>query len=513
MKILVIVHQFPPKESAGTEVYAYKLAKGLQNRGHDMTVFYTQRYPGRAQYDVNRGEFDGLSYYEVVNNHEFSGRFRGIYKDERMEEHLRHVLDEVQPDAVHIQHLHLHSIDYVGIIKSRGIPVLYTLAEYLNICPRNGWLAKLDFTLCDGPETNECAKCAAGLWPPPGGWESLHQVPAPPPAEKATPAPAVVLEPRVHAHSPPYKKVSFKRFVAKLKRFVAKLKRKLSGQPEPASQPAARPVVEPAPAPHVAEPVTAAPPPENPWIPAVDLYWKEHKAQLDQVDLFIAPSNFLREQFIKCGMIEPERIVYSDYGFDHAPFEKLGAPPKRDDGILRVGFIGSIAEQKGVHLIVEAFNDLPEEGVECLIYGGLTGFPDYVAECRAQRRHVGVRFMGRYVNTKIGEVLQSIDVLVIPSRWFENSPLTIHESFMAGVPVITGNRGGMAELVDHEVSGLHFEVGSADDLRRQILRLMKEPELLERMRKHMPKVKTVDEDAEETEARLEKLVGQGVAAG
>jgi glycosyltransferase involved in cell wall biosynthesis len=135
MRILVIVHQFPPKESAGTEVYAYKLAKGLQERGHDLAVYTTQRYADRQQYELNRREYDGLPVFEVVNNHEF-GHFRGTYKDERMEERLRDVLDEFEPDVVHVQHLHLHSIDYVSIIKDRGIPVLYTLAEYLNICSR-----------------------------------------------------------------------------------------------------------------------------------------------------------------------------------------------------------------------------------------------------------------------------------------------------------------------------------------------------------------------------------------
>jgi glycosyltransferase involved in cell wall biosynthesis len=188
VKILVIVHQFPPLESAGTEVYAWKLAKALAERGHELTVYHTQRYADRPQYQLRRGTFDGLAIYEVVNNHEF-GTFRGTWKDLAMEQHLRTVLDEVRPDVVHIQHLHLHSIDYVGILKEHGLPVVYTLAEYLNICPRNGWLAKMDFTLCDGPEPTECAKCSRGVWPPPGA----DEVPPPPPqasTPRAAPAPA-----------------------------------------------------------------------------------------------------------------------------------------------------------------------------------------------------------------------------------------------------------------------------------------------------------------------------------
>ena len=47
-------------------------------------------------------------------------------------------------------------------------------------------------------------------------------------------------------------------------------------------------------------------------------------------------------------------------------------------------------------------------------------------------------------------------MLVVPSIWWENSPLTIHEAFLAGIPVITANAGGMAEFVRQEISGLLF---------------------------------------------------------
>lgn len=452
MKILVIVHVFPPKQSAGTEVYTYKLAKALQERGHDLCIYYTERDPDCPQYELRRGAYDGLPYFAVVHNHDFE-HFRGTYKDERMEEHLRMVLDEIRPDVVHVQHLHLHSIDYIGIIKERGIPIVYTLAEYLNICLRNGFLAKLDFKLCDGPETNACAVCAPGVWPAPKD----DEVPS----------------------------VAELRF--SLRRFLEKVPRKLGRVPRSSDQS-----------------IVVA---DERYVQAVDRRWREHKAQLDQVDLFLAPSRFLRDQFIRTRMIAADRIVYSDYGFDHEPFSGPRPYIGRSDK-LRVGFIGMIAEQKGVHLLVEAFNGITEEGVECLIYGGLETFPDYVAQMRVHGTHTGVRFMGRYENNKVAEVLGGIDVLVVPSIWFENSPLTIHEAFMAGVPVITGDNGGMAELVEHEKSGLHFRMGDSADLRRQIVRLLHEPELLERMREQIPIIKDIAEDASEMEARFQKLVGR-----
>jgi len=517
VKILVIVHQFLPRESAGTEVYTWKLAKALQARGHDLAVYYTQSYADRPQYQLRRGTFDGLKTFEVVNNHEFRS-LRDTWKDERMEEHLKTVLDEYPPDVVHIQHLHLHSVDYVGILKERGLPVVYTLAEYLNICPRNGWMVKLDFSLCEGPEMSECAKCARNIWPEP----ATEHIPPPPPELLRAPEPEPAPREPERDHQPhvePYRRYSFTRFVGKVKRRIAGI-----STPHPASGEAYRAAVE-EPAPRAPEAAAPAPkpeakpavPPRHEWPSSYDVYlpgierrWREHKEQLALVDLFVAPSKFLRDRFVESGMIDPGQVVVSDYGFDHGPFEGgEGHDDERERSEnLVVGFIGSIAEQKGVHLLIDAFNELPEQGVECRIHGGLGQFAGYVSELRARRRHLGVRFLGRYDNTKIAEVLRGLDVLVIPSRWYENSPLTIHEAFMAGVPVITGDRGGMAELVEHEKNGLHFKVGDAHDLKLQIERLMREPELLARMRENIPRVKTIAEDAEETEERFRALMAR-----
>jgi glycosyltransferase involved in cell wall biosynthesis len=477
VKILVIVHQFPPQESAGTEVYAWKLAKELQRRGHVLTVYYTQRDPERKQYSLRRGSFDGLPFFEVVNNHEFT-TFRSTWKDARMEEHLASILEEVQPDVVHVQHLHLHSIGYLERIHARRIPIVYTLAEYLNICPRNGWMVKLDFSLCAGPELGECARCARGIWPAPSSEEVLtiyKPVSVPPPSE-------------------PYRRYSWSRFLRKVQRRIGVE----NGHPEPA------------PPTFVEEQTPRLPDDLDPYLPGVELRWREIKEGLANVDLFIAPSRFLLERFVDAGMVAPERILHSDYGFDHQPFERApgakpaGTSPRSEN--LVVGFIGSVAEQKGVHLLIEAMNRLPEQGIECQIWGGLSSFPEYVAMLRDARAHLGVRFMGRYANDRIAEVLRGLDVLVVPSRWYENSPLTIHEAFMAGIPVITGDQGGMAELVQHEKNGLCFRVGDSIDLGRQLQRLMQEPDLLARLRAGIPPVKDIAEDAREMEERFTALL-------
>ena len=117
-----------------------------------------------------------------------------------------------------------------------------------------------------------------------------------------------------------------------------------------------------------------------------------------------------------------------------------------------------------------------------------------------------VYFEGRFDNTDVGKVLADIDVLVIPSLWFENSPLTIHEAYLAGIPVIATDHGGMAELVLDGVSGLHFKRGDAADLRAKIQRFLDEPDLKDRMLRDHPPVKTIAVDAEVLETRYTALL-------
>ena len=117
-----------------------------------------------------------------------------------------------------------------------------------------------------------------------------------------------------------------------------------------------------------------------------------------------------------------------------------------------------------------------------------------------------LRFRGRYANERVSEILGELDVLVVPSLWYENSPLTIHEAFQAGVPVVCSDIGGMAEFVEHEHNGLHFSVGDADALATQLTRLTQDPELLARLRAGMPVFKSIAEDSADWEQRYTELL-------
>ncbi len=223
---------------------------------------------------------------------------------------------------------------------------------------------------------------------------------------------------------------------------------------------------------------------------------------LNSADLLIAPSDFLRKKFIAHG-VQPGRIRTLDYGLVDHPFHGIR---KRPSKTLRVGYVGTIVRHKGVHVLVEAFNRLPHPDVELRVYGDPTVAPDYYQEVTRLAKHPGIRFLGGFDNREIATILLEIDLLVVPSIWPENSPLTIHEAFLAKIPVIGSNIGGIPALIADGKNGFLFKLGDANDLSNKLCLLIERRTLLEDLVRGIPPVKTIQANAEEIEQIYEELI-------
>ena len=224
------------------------------------------------------------------------------------------------------------------------------------------------------------------------------------------------------------------------------------------------------------------------------------------VDLFIAPSSFLAEKMIEFGL-PGKRMVVSDNGMRTdlvLPFRR-----KRSTAV-RFGYVGTLVAHKGLHVLLDAFRRLRSGAranrAELKIFGNPRWFPDYVKQLQAMITADGVQFLGEFENTEVQEVFAELDVLVVPSLWWENSPITIHEAILTETPVIAANFGGMAEFVKDEENGLLYRVGDAEDLARQMARVVEDPSLLDRLRTPVVPIKTIEEDAATMERRYLELV-------
>ena len=194
------------------------------------------------------------------------------------------------------------------------------------------------------------------------------------------------------------------------------------------------------------------------------------QSQMSFVDLFIAPSKFLGERYVDWG-IPAEKIRVEEYG--RLPLSYVPSTPRRKRR-NRFGFFGQFSHYKGVNVVLQAAKRLAAEDVDAKIW--LHGanleiqpqeFQDEFAEL-VEASGESVVLVGRYDHDQLGSLMENVDWVIVPSRWWENSPLVIQEAFMHGRPVICSDIGGMAEKVTDGVDGLHFRVGDPEDLARVI---------------------------------------------
>jgi glycosyltransferase involved in cell wall biosynthesis len=156
-----------------------------------------------------------------------------------------------------------------------------------------------------------------------------------------------------------------------------------------------------------------------------------------------------------------------------------------------------LEEHKGVHILIEAFRQLAprDHHPRLTLFGNLDKNPRYTKTLRHMARHNSrIVFAGEYRSDHIAQVLAEVDVVIVPSIWYENSPNIILEALANSTPVVTSALGGMTELVQHNVNGLLFQVGHSGDLAANLQRFIDEPDLIERLRRGITPVKTLNEE-------------------
>ena len=449
MRILFVVHGFPPEGSRGTELYSFYLLKELQRQGHDVHVFYPVRCPEKAEFETQTGATEGIDWTTVNFTYRNSSGFLSDHEIPEITGRFRELLADWRPDVVHFHHLIQLSFSMVPAAARSGAAVLYTLHDFKLICPR-GQMLRRDLSVCDRPEPANCAACKITLFPLPRRYRIWSEI--------------------LEKFVVPYRHHSWLRAGARWleNRHAARLGKE-------------RPEV----------------------VLAVQERWEDFQAAADAVGLFISPSQTVRQKFIEAG-IPADKILHSPNGY---PVEHFSGFERSPSPVLRFGLIGTFIPSKGVDLLIRAFNGIGQADVILNLFGKFNryeGFLKYEEYVRPLVKHRGIQFRGEFEHGKIARCLSEIDVLVVPSIWLENAPLTIQEAFLTGTPVIAAGQGGMAEMVRDGENGLLFKPGDIKDLRRQMIRILREPGLLERLQLHLLKeneegrplgIKSMAEDA------------------
>jgi glycosyltransferase involved in cell wall biosynthesis len=444
MRIVQVVNGLPPENLGGVETYTDHLSRALARRGHEVDIFTRIADPTQAEYAVNVVVRDGVVVTRVNNTFNNLRDFVQTYRNAEIAQRFAAFLAARTPEVVHFHHLMYLSTSCIQEAVQREIPVVMTLHDYWLICQRGRFL-KPDLSQCLGQTDEGCAGCFAHLL-----YNKL---------------------------APVYQR--FKSSLSKRSWFRDRL-RHLHGQ------------------------YIISRPPSTQALQQIRQRMAHVREMCQNVSLFLAPSRFLRDQFVAFG-IPAEKIVFAECGLP--PLELTTTEKKPTTSPLIFGYIGVVDAVKGVHLLVEAFQPLTQ--AELRIYGGETDYAPYPDRGRflAQlRSSPHIRLMGRYDNREVGKVLSEVDVVVVPSIWYENAPLVIREAFLAGKPVVTAAFGGMQEWVEDEVNGLLFRQRDVEDLRKKLARFIADPDLAERLSRNCPAVKSISADAREMEARYRALV-------
>ncbi|NDY90910.1 glycosyltransferase family 4 protein [Ideonella livida] len=213
------------------------------------------------------------------------------------------------------------------------------------------------------------------------------------------------------------------------------------------------------------------------------------KSHLAGVDAFVTPSEFLRQRYVDWGL-PAHRVHTLENGQAQAltrVVDRPGTHPNR-----QFAFFGQINKWKGLDLLLDALAivlDRRKEGdplPTLNVHGAnLENQEAAVRErisTKLEKLRPHVQFHGAYRKEDLPELMAEAGWVVVPSIWWENSPLVIQEAFSLGRPVIAANIGGMAEKVRHDVDGLHFRARDAGSLAATLEMALDDPTLWPRLR-------------------------------
>jgi glycosyltransferase involved in cell wall biosynthesis len=260
------------------------------------------------------------------------------------------------------------------------------------------------------------------------------------------------------------------------------------------------------------------------------------QAQFSLVDRFLAPSRFLMQKYVEWGIPE-DKIQFEDYGRIASVFP--AEPPQKQRA--RLGFFGQFSPYKGIQVLLEAMRlieleaanvssdaSAPKRGkasngrqpdtesgsgqprVTLKLHGANLDlqegeFKRTFARLLEETRD-SVTLVGKYSQERLPELMRDVDWVVVPSIWWENSPLVIQEAFMSGRPVICSDVGGMAEKVTDGLNGVHFRVGDPANLAAAIRKAVQSPETWNEMRAGIPPIYRLGDQVAKLRDLYEKLL-------
>lgn len=415
MRIALVVHCFFPAHFYGTETYTLELARNLRDLGHDPLVI-SAVFPGEpADPEIfSYYEYENIPVYCINKNRFPNTRVKDTYYQPELKDFYRDLFSRLQPDIVHVTHLINHTAVVLEVLAELNLPVVTTMTDFFGFCFNNK-LEAANGSLCTGPSASRtnCLACLLKARAQNPGITWVDRAAGTWPLSYMTGLGLNLLR-----RSPGLRAGRIAGFVLD---------------------------------------VTLRP-------DILTRYYNTYRAA-------IAPTDFLRDAYIMNGLQTPIHKIH--FGVDIARAPK---PMQNANVPLRFGFIGQIAPHKGVDILIDAFCRLQKEGTSLDIFGPEDQDPAYMNTLRAMTQGHDIHFRGTFPKEQMAEIFAGLDFLVIPSRWYENSPLVLLNSLATHTPVIIANVKGMTEFIELGKNGYIFRRGSAESLAKVLRSIVDDPQ-------------------------------------
>jgi len=183
-------------------------------------------------------------------------------------------------------------------------------------------------------------------------------------------------------------------------------------------------------------------------------YGSQKQTLVGQPDVVTAPSQHVIDVHRQHGFFDEVKTRRVRLGTEAVAEEPPGEPDRPS-----VLYVGNHLRAKGLDTLFESAGRLDDVEFH---FCGTGPYDERTQECARQRDNV--TYHGFVSEEELRRLRRKVSVGVVPSIWMENSPMTIYESFAAGLPVIGSDIGGIPELVEDGDRGLLFEPGDSEEL-------------------------------------------------
>ncbi len=233
------------------------------------------------------------------------------------------------------------------------------------------------------------------------------------------------------------------------------------------------------------------------------LAWRNRLARqvLDSAAYIITPTRFVADWYARHGVSSKiMRVIPHGLPAPTKPIQKVMG----DDRPIRFAYVGGLSWQKGVHVLLDAFSRVRGDA-ELWIAGDESFDPDYVARLR-ELATPNVRFLGLLSREAVWDTLAQVDVVTVPTLWYETFSFIVSEAFAAGLPVLASRLGPLADRVRDGVDGLLLPPGDVSAWRAALQRLVDEPDLVARLRSNVRPPVTLEEHVDQVEALYSQIL-------